>query len=302
MVTNQTIEDPQSLRMMAVLQESVRTRGERATADWLGIDRRTLVTCLEQGELSLKIRVALDNELRSEIDSEQAEIRALVGRQGEKIDDLEGQVADFAGDFERLETAIKAAREELNRELRGLTRRMERLNTREVQETAGGAARPPTGSGGVKAGAARTGRAGNPLVAESTAPKIEAPESPTRPWFPPRDYKDVVTIEPATDDSYVYGKAWPMVREWRMLRRGQSPGGKSLSWLKAEERLLLVEMSLLDEHKLTLPPEKQPIDDFWRQHIMNWRRNDLHDIGTRIRRRKLLRWVRRLATFEAWWG
>ena len=286
---------------MAVLHESVRTRGERATADWLGIDRRTLVTCLEQGELSLKIRVALDNELRSEIDSEQAEIRALVGKQGEKIDELEGRVADFASHFDRLETAIKAAREELNRELRGLTRRMERLNTREVQETAGGAVRQPAGSGAGKSGAG-TGRAGNPLVAESTAPKIEAPESPTRPWFPPRDYPKLVTIEPARDDSYVYGKAWPLVREWRMLRRGRPSKGKSLSWLEKQERLLLVEMSLLDEHKLTLPPEKEPIDDFWRQHIMNWRRNDLHDIRTRIRRRKLLRWVRRLATFGLWWG
>ena len=301
MVTNQTVEDPHGLRLMAVLHESVRTRGERATADWLGIDRRTLVTCLEQGELSLKIRVALDNELRSEIDSEQAEIRALVGKQGEKIDELEGRVADFASHFDRLETAIKAAREELNRELRGLTRRMERLNTREVQETAGGAVRQPAGSGAGKSGAG-TGRAGNPLVAESTAPKIEAPETPTRPWFPPRDYPAVVTVEPATDDSYVYGKAWPLVREWRMLRRGHPSKGTSLSWLEAQERLLLVEMSLLDEHKLTLPPEKQPIDDFWRQHIMNWRRNDLHVIGTKIRRRKLLRWVRRLATFGAWWG
>ena len=301
MVTNQTVEDPHGLRLMAVLHESVRTRGERATADWLGIDRRTLVTCLEQGELSLKIRVALDNELRSEIDSEQAEIRALVGKQGEKIDDLEGRVADFASHFDRLETAIKAAREELNRELRGLTRRMERLNTREVQETAGGAVRQPAGSGAGKSGAG-TGRAGNPLVAESTAPKIEAPETPTRSWFPPRDYPKLVTIEPARDDSYVYGKAWQLVREWRMLRRDHPRMGKTLSWLKAEERLLLVEMSLLDEHKLTLPPDKQPIDDFWRQHIMNWRRNDLHVIGTKIRRRKLLRWVRRLATFGLWWG
>ena len=114
--------------------------------------------------------------------------------------------------------------------------------------------------------------------------------------------QDVVTIEPATDDSYVYGRSWPLVREWRMLRRGHPSKGKTLSWLKVEERLLIVEMKLLDEHKLTLPPEKKPIDDFWRQHILNWRRNDLHDIRTRTRRRKLLRWVRRLATFGLWWG
>ena len=300
MVTNQTVEDSHGLKLMAVLHESVRTRGERATADWLGIDRRTLVTCLESGELSLKVRVALDNEIRAEISSEQAEFRDLVRKQGERIGDLEGRAAGFAGDFERLETALKAVREELNKELRELTRRMERLNTRGVQETSSGAVRRPAGSGAGKSGT-KTGRTGNPLVAGSTAPRIEAPVTPTKPWFPPRDYKDVVTVEPAPDDSYVYEKAWPLVEEWRRLRRDHPREGKTLSWMERQERTLVVEMELLDDHKLTLPPEKMPIDDLWRLHILNWRRNDLHVIRMRIRRRKLLRCLRRLATFGFWW-
>ena len=301
MVTDHAVEDPQGLRMMAVLQESVRKTGARATADWLGVDRRTVLTCLNQGELTSRIRKALERELSSEATPEQAEIRDLAQRQDARIGDLESRVAGIAGDLDRLETALKAGREEWNKGLRALTRQVERLNRHGNPEAAGGAARQPTGSDGVKSGTTKSGT-GNPLVVGGPAPKIEPPETPTRPWFPPRDYKDVVTIEPAPDDSYVYGKAWPLVREWRMLRRGHPLKGKSLSWLKAEERLLIVEMTLLDQHKLTLPPDKQPIDDFWRQHIMNWRRNDLHDIRTRIRRRKLLRWVRRLATFGAWWG
>ena len=301
MTTDHAVEDPQSLRMMAVLQESARKTGVRATADWLGVDRRTVLTCLSQGELTSRIRKALERELSSEATPEQTEIRDLAQRQDARIGDLESRVAGIAGDLDRLETALKAGREESAKGLRTLTRQVERLNTQGNPETFGGAARQPTDSGGVKSVATESGT-GNPLVLRAPAPKIEPPQTPTRPWFPPRDYKDVVTIEPATDDSYVYGKAWPLVREWRMLRRGLPPGGKSLSWLKVEERLLVVEMALLDEHKLTLPPDKQPIDDFWRQHIMDWRRNDLHDIRTRIRRRKLLRWVRRLATFGAWWG
>ena len=43
MTTDHAVEDPQSLRMMAVLQESVRKTGVRATADWLGVDRRTVL-------------------------------------------------------------------------------------------------------------------------------------------------------------------------------------------------------------------------------------------------------------------
>ena len=299
-MTNHVVEDPQALRLIAVLHESVRTRGERATADWLGVDRRTVMTCLEKGELTTRVRTALENEMRREVIAEQTEFRDVVQKQGERIGDLEGRAAGFAGDFERLETTIKAVREELNKELRELTRRMERLNTRGVQETAGGAVRQPTGSGAGKPGA-RTGRTGNPLVAGSTAPKIEVPLTPTRPWFPPRDYKVVVTIEPAPDDSYVYEKAWPLVKEWRMLRRDHPREGKTLSWMERQERLLVLEMALLDEHKLTLPPEKEPIDDLWRLHILNWRRNDLHVIRMRIRRRKLLRCLRRFATFGFWW-
>ena len=300
MVTKQTIEDPHGLRLMAVLHESVRTRGERATADWLGVDRRTVMTCLEKGELTTRVRTALENEMRREVIAEQTEFRDVVQKQGERIGDLEGRAAGFAGDFERLETTIKAVREELNKELRELTRRMERLNTRGVQETSSGAVQRPAGSDAGKSGT-KTGRAGNPLVAGSTAPKIEAPVTPTKPWFPPRDYKDVVTVESATDDSYVYGRAWPLVREWRMLRRDHPRDGKTLSWMERQERLLVLEMALLDDHKLTLPPEKMPIDDLWRLHILNWRRNDLHVIRMRIRRRKLLRCLRRFATFGFWW-
>ena len=300
-MTNHVVEDPQALRLIAVLHESVRTRGERATADWLGVDRRTVMTCLEKGELTTRIRTALENEMRREVIAEQTEIRDVVQKQGERIGDLEGRVAGFAGDFERLETAIKAVREELNRELRELTRRMERLNTRGGQDTAGGAVRQPVSSAAGRSGA-KTGRAGNPLVAGSTASKIEAPLTPTRPWFPPRDYKDVVTIEPAPDDSYVYENAWPLVEEWRRLRRNLPAEGRTLSWMQRQERLLKVEIALLNEHRLTLPPDVQPIDDQWRRHVTNWRLNDLRVVRRRILRRKLLRWVRRLATFGLWWG
>ena len=84
-----------------------------------------------------------------------------------------------------------------------------------------------------------------------------------------------MTIEPTPDDSYVYEKAWPLVREWRMLRRNLPAEGRTLSWMQRQERLLKVEIALLNEHRLTLPPDAQPIDDQWRRHVTNWRLNDL---------------------------
>ena len=300
-MTDHVVENPQDVRLLAVLGEAVRTRGERQTAHWLGVDRRTMMACLANGELTPRVRTALENEVRKEIGEEISDIREGLEAQGTRTDELATKIESFGTDFERLETLIKAVRQESAKELRTLGRRVERL---EKGRTSGAGAgtdqgKPIAGSGAPRD---RRGRPGNPLVSGGGSVSIEAPDTPTRPWFPPRDHKEIVTVEPANDDSYVYGKAWPPVREWRMLKRGHPSKGNTLSWMERRERLLVVEMALLDEHRLTLPPETQPIDDLWRTHIMNWRRNDLHDIRRRICRRKALRWVRRLATFGLWWG
>ncbi len=300
MVTVSSVDDPRGFMLMAVLQESVRSRGERATAKWLGVDRRTLLACLEQGELTLKVRAALDKQVSREANADVVVIREELEAQGTRIDELAKRIESFGTDFERLETMIKAVRQESAKELRNLGRRVERLERRRSSAigvptgpgTSGATGRSPRGEGGGSS---------NPLAPGQDDLRIEVPEQPTKPWFPPRDHKEIVTVEAANDDSYVYGKAWPLVREWRMLQRDHPLTGNTLSWMERQERLLVVEMALLDEHKLTLPPDTQPIDDFWRTHIMNWRRNDIEDIRRRICRRKLFRWIRRLATFGAWW-
>ena len=127
MVTSETVDDSHGLMLMAVLQESVRTRGERATAKWLDVDRRTLLSCVEQGELSLKVRVALDKQVRREANAETVAIGEGLQAQGAKIDEVATKIESFGTDFERLETMIKAVRQESAKELRTLVRRVERL-------------------------------------------------------------------------------------------------------------------------------------------------------------------------------
>ena len=80
---------------------------------------------------------------------------------------------------------------------------------------------------------------------------------------------EVVTEEPGDDDDEVYGDAWPLVEEWRRLRAGHPHQGKSLSWLTTEERLLVLELAMLEEHGLTLPPETQAPRGFGRKGQIN---------------------------------
>ncbi len=111
---------------------------------------------------------------------------------------------------------------------------------------------------------------------------------------------EIVTVEPADDDVEVYGDAWPLVEEWRSLRAGHPNHGSSLSWLTTQKRLLVLELAMLEEHGLTLPPEKQPLRGFGRDGQTSWRRTALTDTRKALARRKLLRWVRRILTCGLW--
>ncbi len=99
----------------------------------------------------------------------------------------------------------------------------------------------------------------------------------------------------------VYRDAWPLVEEWRRLRAGHPHQGRSLSWLVTEERLLTLELAMLEEHGLTLPPETQPLRGFGRKGQTGWRRKALADTRKALGRRKLLRWARRVCTLGLWW-
>ena len=70
----------------------------------------------------------------------------------------------------------------------------------------------------------------------------------------------VVTMEPQPSDEEVYGSALPLVEKWRRLRQSHLAQGRGLHWLVEEERLRILEIDLIGEHELTLPPDTDPWD------------------------------------------
>ena len=163
------------------------------------------------------------------------------------------------------------------------------------------------GEHGEGAGRAETGAAQGPGDAEGAgwsetraAPPVAGLRSSRRARLRRLD-PEIVTVEPAEDDVEVYGAAWPLVEEWRALRAGHPNQGRSLSWLVAEERQLTLELAMLEEHGLTLPPETQPLRGFGRKGQTSWRWTALHDTRRALRRRRLWRWVRRVCTLGLWW-
>ncbi len=139
-----------------------------------------------------------------------------------------------------------------------------------------------TGAGHAAAGPSQPG---------SGKSEAGAPDGGGKPPSRPRErreYPDLVTLEPAEDDEEVFGDAWALIVEWRGLKDAHPNEGRGLAWLAEEERLRVVELALLEDHGMTLPPEKRPLRGFDCDGQTNWRRTALFDTRRAIRKRELL--------------
>ena len=274
----------QHLRLMALLEELVRDKGIMRAARDLDVDRRTLNAGLRTGRLSRRLRGALEKALLEGGGSPAREQRerndALEGR----VEKVEGQVDEVGKDMHDGLSAVQ-----------GDVRKLEEAQERGMQRLA----RLETGEDGQDGDAEDgegTGESGD-ATAAPPAPVGTARRSPARLR---REFPELVTVQPADDDEQVFGEAWGLIQEWRDLKRTHPSRGRGLDWLRVEERVLAVELTLLEEHGLTLPPETYPLKGLDRSAQVNWRRKALEDTQRARKRQELLRRVERLLTLGRW--
>ena len=259
------------LRLNELLRDLVRERGRMEAAALVGVNYKTLVRA--EDRLTVHMMHALERlQLSGESPAEAG--------QRERVDGLELRV-------EQLEAGVAALAEELRADLG-------ELRAVEVSE----AARDGTRSRG-EARSVASARTSEPSAGEPT-PAV-AGMRPRRSLALRRPFPNVVTLEPASDDAEVYGDAWPLVEEWCGLRAGHPRDGKGVRWLATEARILALELAMLEEHGLTLPPETQPLRGFARKGQTTWRRTALYDTQRALTWAKLRRWVRRMLTLGLRW-
>ena len=270
---SRSVEDVHHLRLMALLRELVRDKGVMKATEALGVDYRTLVGSLKDGRLSRRMRHVLEKALLEGGGSPAAEQRerndALEGRLEEWESKVEALAKDVGKGLAAVRGDVKALRDEQAQAMRQWERRVAALE----------------GGGDAQAEGEEANAAGGPAKRRSA------------PW---REYPDLLTLEPAEGDEEVFGDAWPLIVEWRALKNAHPVRGKGFEWLTDHKRLLEMELALLEEHGMTLPPEKQPLRGFDRNGQINWRRTALS--GTR--RAWFWRWrvrqVLRAVTFRLW--
>ena len=257
------VENVYHMRLMALLQELVREKGYKGAARVLEIDPQTVTESAKTGQLTRRVRQALERALQEGVGS-------AAERQRRRNEELEGRLQ-----------AVEEGHDELGKEMRrrlsGIEREMAALRRD-----------GPQGTGAGHAGA-------GPQQADSGRDR----KPPTKPSMR-REYPDLATLEPADDDEEIFGDAWPLIVEWRAIRETHPNDGGGLDWLTDHVRLLEVELALLEEHGMTLPPEKQPLRGLDRSGQVSWRRTALFDTRRERRKAELLDNVWRVVTFRFW--
>ena len=281
---SRSIEDLQHLRLTVLLEEMVRDKGIMRAAGELNVDHRTLTAGLESGRLSRRLRGALEKALLEGSGSPAAEQRERNDELAGRVERLEGQVNEMGQEMSRglaaVQGEVKVLRNEQGQALQRVESRLAKV------DGSGGDAGEEEGEPG-DSGAPNRESAGG--AQPKPRPKLR------------REFPELVTLEPAEDDQDVFGDAWELIQEWRDLKETHPSRGRGLDWLRRQERLLTVELALLEEHGLTLPPETYPLKGLDRGAQVNWRHKALFDTQKAREKREILHRARRALTFGLWW-
>ena len=271
---SKSIEDLHHLRLMALLDELVRDKGARKAAADLDVDHRTLAASLESGRLTRRMRVALDRALLAGGGSPAREQQERNDQLAERLEQVEGRVEvvgqDAGQGLAAVGDEVKALRNEHGQALQRVESRLAKVE-----------------GGGGDAGEEE----GEPGPVGSTSQR----KTRLR-----REFPELATLEPAEDDEDVFGDAWPLIQEWRGLKETHPNRGRGLEWLLEKERLLEVELALLEEHGLTLPPETYPLRGLDRGAQVNWRLKALFDTQREREKREILLLLRRVLSLGMW--
>ena len=276
---NVGVESERRRELGAMLRDLVKREGQVGTARLLGVDRKTVRRAYDSGQLTEHMAGALERLLGGGVEvSEENPGEATLEERVERLEEDLAELRESVG-------ALRRCREGEGADDRGGEEAMARC-----ESVLGGC--QDTASEGM---ATREGKG----RASGAVPSVDGLIARRRRVLRRKD-PELVTEQPDEDDPEVYGAAWPLVEEWRCLREGHPFQGKSLSWLVTQERILVLELAMLEEHGLTLPPETQPLRGFGRRGQTSWRHTALNDTREALHRRRILRWVRRVLTLGLW--
>ncbi|MCY4615261.1 MAG: hypothetical protein OXC71_02570 [Chloroflexi bacterium] len=250
------------LRLLAVLRDLVTRHSQGEAAELLGIGRKTIWRSMTSGRLTPHVAIALEQWLV-------AADRAALSAVEERVTALEGRLA-------ALDDSVDAGFGALRSELAGLRESGAPAPSRREPRPAQA---PPERGGG------------------STRADARAAGNRDLPWRP---YPQLVTTEPEPGEERLYGEATAHVVAWRKARLEARAGRRRLERLDAELRMRELELVLIGDHELTLPPAVYPWDRADRRNELWLRRQALADVRADHKSALWRRRALRLLTLGVW--
>ena len=274
-------EHPVDGRLRAYMGRLVEAQGRMKAADELGVNYKTLARGLdESGPLTHWLRAVVLLKALEDRVIELAPEGQGTGNPGAevpagRIEDLASDVRSAAEVLRSLTTSVEELRHEHGERLAALEARLAMVEAQpQPQPEEVAEAEAVIGAPRIDIRAPSAAAGGGPAPARA------------------------VTEEAGPDDERAYGAAWPLVEEWRAVHARHAPEGRGLDWLRDEERLRELEIALIAEHELALPPERYRWDAFTRRSQLRWRERTLRRVRGERRRAQWRRWL----TLGLWWA
>ena len=254
--------------LLHLLDTLVEQQGKVAAAETLGVNYRTMVACHESRHVSRRMRRALEEYRDADVES------------GDGQYDDTGDIAGKVAALEERVVALEESHGILVKTVEAQAKRLAELERR-VEGEGSGAEEWQQGK------------------ADANDNDDDGPQQ----WQPPRrghglPDAGVVTLEEQPDEEHAFGQAASLVREWRELRTGAGDSGGRVDRAWAAVRRWELEIAMLGDFGLTLPPETEPLDASRRDDHLRWRKEALVAALAKARR---LRWMRRVLTLGLRW-
>ena len=266
---SRSLDSLRETRLLVLLRDMIDDGGKVKAAKALGVNYRTVSKAARSGTLTERLADALERHLLLGGGSAAAQQRERVETLEKRLAELEGELR---GGLETVVGEVKALREEHARAMRHVERRLVRLES-----------------------------AGN--GSETSSQVSVEPEQSRRRYVPPRTYPQLVTLEAEDGEGRVYGGAAPVIVEWRKARAEFSDllkTGTALAQAEAKMRMLHMEIAIIEEHELTLPPASFPWNWEGRRDEVRRRQRSLGSAEVDRNRALLRLWLRRILTAGLW--
>ena len=263
--------------LLDLLDALVESRGKVAAAEALRVNYRTMLACYDSRRVSRRMRRALRGlqdaggggegdgdrsvpvKCAAELEEENRELREPVEAQGRHIAELERGVEGLVEVEQQRGEADASEAEDVQRV---------------PVETVDAHAEQPTGlERGVEG-------PGEGVVQPGKADAVGGGDDGIQWWRPPRRHHGlpdagVVTLEEQPDEKHAFGPAASLVAEWRKLRAGAAASGGRVDRAWAAVRRWELEIAVLGNYGLTLPPQTESLDASRREDHLRWRKEAL---------------------------